>query len=152
MCGLVNGRNAAFHNTRADAGSACVGVAFAALSAKTERDRMPHIVIEHSKGLDQSHDLQALCERVWRDFAAHPSVTAPETVRVRTIAATTSRIGVEPQTFAHATLLLLPGRDDATREDLAKTTLSALDAFLPDVGSLTVRLSDLNQPYLKRML
>lgn len=113
---------------------------------------MPHIVIEHSNGLEQSHNLQALCDRLWQAFAGHHSVKGPETVRVRTIAATASRIGVEPQTFAHATLLLLPGRDEATREDLAKITLAALEAELPDVGSLTVRLDDLNQPYLKRML
>ncbi len=113
---------------------------------------MPHIVIEHSKGLDQSHDLQALCERLWQDFATHSSVTGPETVRVRTIAATASRIGVEPQTFAHATLMLLPGRDEDTRMDLAQITMAALESALPDVGSLTVRLTDLNQPYLKRML
>ena len=113
---------------------------------------MPHIVIEHSKGLEDSHDLQALCEQLWQAFAAHPSVTAPDTVRVRTISATASRLGVEPQTFAHATLLLLPGRDTATREDLAQITMNALDAALPDVGSLTVRLTDLNPPYLKRML
>lgn len=113
---------------------------------------MPHIVIEHSRGLQDSHDLQALCENIWQAFATHPSVSGPETVRVRTIAATAGRIGVEPQTFAHATLLLLPGRDDATRQDLAQITMDALDAALPDVGSLTVRLTDLNQPYLKRML
>lgn len=113
---------------------------------------MPHIVIEHSKGLDDSHDLQGLCESIWQAFAAHPSVSGPETVRVRTIAATAGRIGVEPQSFAHATLLLLPGRDDAMRNDLAHITMSALDAALPDVGSLTVRLTDLNPPYLKRML
>ena len=113
---------------------------------------MPHIVIEHSKGLEDSHDLQTLCETIWQAFAAHPSVNGPETVRVRTIAATAGRIGVEPQTFAHATLLLLPGRDDATRQDLAQITMDALDAALPDVGSLTVRLTDLNPPYLKRML
>lgn len=113
---------------------------------------MPHIVIEHSKGLEDSHDLQALCDRLWQVFAAHASVSGPETVRVRTIAATASRIGVEPQSFAHATLLLLPGRDEATREDLARIVLAEIEAALPDVGSLTVRLTDINQPYLKRML
>ncbi|MEO3413301.1 5-carboxymethyl-2-hydroxymuconate isomerase [Roseovarius sp. CAU 1744] len=113
---------------------------------------MPHIVIEHSKGLEDSHDLQALCEALWQAFARHPSVNGPHTVRVRTIAATASRIGVEPQSFAHATLLLLPGRDEATRADLAQITMEALEAALADVGSLTVRLTDLNQPYLKRML
>lgn len=113
---------------------------------------MPHIVIEHSKGLEASHDLQALCDALWSRFAAHPSVKGPETVRTRTIAATASRIGVDPQTFAHATLLLIPGRDDATREDLAAIVMEELQSHLPEIGSLTVRLTDLNPPYLKRML
>jgi len=113
---------------------------------------MPHIVIEHSAGLQDSHDLQALCDAIWHGFAAHPSVKGPETVRVRCIAATASRIGVEPQSFAHATVLLLPGRTEADRQVLAGLTMSALEAALADVGSLTVRLTDLNPPYLKRML
>jgi len=113
---------------------------------------MPHIVIEHSRGLEASHDLQALCEDLWQAFAAHPSVKGPQTVRVRTIAATASRIGAEPQSFAHATLLLIPGRDEATRAELAQTIMDALLKHLADVGSLTVRLTDLNPPYLKRML
>lgn len=113
---------------------------------------MPHIVIEHSVGLEQTHDLQLLCDTLWRDFASHPSVSGPETVRVRTISATTSKIGVEPQSFAHATLLLIPGRDEDTRAELAQRVMDALLSALPDVGSLTVRLTDLNPPYLKRML
>jgi len=113
---------------------------------------MPHIVIEHSKALDDSHDLQALCDDLWDRFAAHPSVKGPDTVRIRTIAATASRIGVEPQSFAHATLLLIPGRPEEVRSALARIILDALQHHLPDVGSLTVRLTDLNPPYLKRML
>ncbi|MDR9394254.1 5-carboxymethyl-2-hydroxymuconate isomerase [Roseovarius sp. SYSU LYC5161] len=113
---------------------------------------MPHIVIEHAKGLEASHDLQALCDDTWQRFADHPSVTGPETVRVRTIAATASRIGVSPQTFAHATLLLIPGRPEEIRGELAQIVMDALQSHLPDVGSLTVRLTDLNPPYLKRML
>lgn len=113
---------------------------------------MPHITIEHSAGLQDSHDLQALCDTLWQAFADHPAISSPGTVRVRTIAATASRIGVEPQSFAHATLLLLPGRDDATKQDLAQVILDTLISALPEVGSLTVRLADLNPPYLKRML
>ncbi len=113
---------------------------------------MPHVIIEHSPGLDETHDLQALCDRLWSAFAAHPSVKGPDTVRIRTITATASRIGVEPQTFAHATLLLIPGRDDETREHLAQMILDELDCCLADVGSLTVRLTDIHPPYLKRML
>jgi 5-carboxymethyl-2-hydroxymuconate isomerase len=113
---------------------------------------MPHIIIEHSKGLEDSHDLQALCDVLWTAFANHPAITAPDTVRTRTIAATASRIGVEPQSFAHATLLLLPGRDDATRTALAQLILDTLQSHLPQVGSLTVRLDAIEQPYIKRML
>ncbi len=113
---------------------------------------MPHIVIEHSKGLEDTHDLRALCDDLWDKFAAHPSVQDSKTLRTRTIAATAGRIGVEPQSFAHATLLLIPGRSNDTRAELAQITLDTLVAHLPDVGSLTVRLTDLNPPYLKRML
>lgn len=113
---------------------------------------MPHIIIEHSSLLEESHDLQALCDDLWKKFADHPSVTSPDTVRTRTIPATASRIGVEPQSFAHATLLLLPGRSDEVRVELAQLVLDSLQAHLPDVGSLTVRLDAIEQPYLKRML
>ena len=113
---------------------------------------MPHIVIEHSAGLQDSHDLQALCDTLWQRFAEHPSVKGPDTVRVRCIAATASRIGVEPQSFAHATLLLLPGRTEEDRQALAGMIMDALQGALAHVGSLTVRLTDLNPPYLKRML
>jgi len=113
---------------------------------------MPHIIIEHSKGLEDSHNLQSLCDDLWKMFAEHPAVNGPDTVRTRTMPATASRIGVEPQTFAHATLLLLPGRSDETKAELAKMILDTLDAHLPDVGSLTVRLDRIEQPYIKRML
>lgn len=113
---------------------------------------MPHITIEHSKGLESSHDLQTLCTALWEKFANHSAITAPDTVRTRTIPATASRIGIETQTFAHATLLLLPGRSDETRNELAQLILDTLDAHLPDVGSLTVRLDTIDQPYMKRML
>jgi 5-carboxymethyl-2-hydroxymuconate isomerase len=113
---------------------------------------MPHIVIEHSAGLQDSHDLQSLCDTIWQRFSDHHSVNGPKTVRVRSIAATASRIGVEPQSFAHATVLLLPGRSEEERSALAQITMDALQEALADVGSLTVRLTDLNQPYLKRML
>ena len=113
---------------------------------------MPHIIIEHSPGLENTHDLQALCDALWDKFAVHPSISGPDTVRTRTIAATAGRIGVEPQSFAHATLLLLPGRNEEVRAELARIILDTLEAHLADVGSLTVRLSDIQQPYLKRML
>ncbi len=113
---------------------------------------MPHLVIEHSAELKATHDLQGLCERLFDMLVAHPSVGDPASVRVRTIACTEYRLGVDPQSFAHATLLLLPGREQAVRETMARMILDELEAAMPEVGSLTVRLDDLNPPYLKRML
>lgn len=125
---------------------------------------MPQIIIEHSKGLDEEHcsqggqpsTLQHLCDELWQSFASHPSVTSPDTVRVRCICSTASRIygGSGPtdnQSFAHATLLLLPGRSDEMRQELAQLIMDTLQKHLPNVQSLSVRLDDINQPYLKVM-
>ena len=92
-----------------------------------------------------------ICDDLWEKFAHHPAINGPDTVRTRTIASNASRIGVEPQTFAHATLLLLPGRSDETRLELAHLILDTLETHLPDVGSMTVRLDAIEQPYIKRM-
>ncbi|SLN11573.1 hypothetical protein ROA7450_00098 [Roseovarius albus] len=113
---------------------------------------MPHLILEHSADLGKDHNLQALCDTMWNHVVAHPPVTGPETVRVRTIAASASRIGVEPQSFVHATLLLLPGRSDEVRQGIAQMVLDALDKELPEIGSISVRLDDLKPPYLKRIL
>ena len=68
---------------------------------------MPQIIIEHSKGLEEeillySKDeesknnkllvLQKVCDEIWEKFASHSSVTGPETVSVRCISASASKI------------------------------------------------------------
>ncbi len=113
---------------------------------------MPHLILEHSSDISCKHDVQALCDRLFEKLAAHPAITSPDTVRTRALPCDAFRLGIEVQSFAHATLLLLPGRDDPTRENLAQIILDELCQSLPDIGSLTVRLDDINPPYLKRML
>ena len=129
---------------------------------------MPQIIIEHSKGLEEilyQQDgeskntllvLQKVCDEIWERFASHPSVTGPETVRVRCICASASKIyggpldsGRNNQSFAHATLLLLPGRSDETRQELAQIIMDTFQKYLTDCQSLSVRLDDIGQPYLK---
>ena len=131
-------------------------------------NEMPQVIIEHSKGLEElqlHHDgepkntsiLQRVCEEIWEQFASHPSVTGPETVRVRCICASASRIYGGPhdssdrnnQSFAHATLLLLPCRSDETRQELAQIIMDTFQKYLTDCQSLSVRLDDIGQPYLK---
>jgi len=127
---------------------------------------MPQIIIEHSNGLEEllrqdgepknKSILQKVCDEIWETFASHPSVTGPETVRVRCICASASRIyggppdsGRNNQSFAHATLLLLPGRSDETRQDLAQIIMGTFQKYLTGCQSLSVRLDDIGQPYLK---
>lgn len=113
---------------------------------------MPHVIVEHSAGLDDAHDLQALCHALFAALAAHPAVPQPDTLKVRCLPCPHSVIGTEPQSFAHCTLRLLPGRDAATRSDLSATLLAVLDRHLPQVGSLSVDLADLDPAYAKRVL
>ncbi len=113
---------------------------------------MPHLILEHSADLEKGYNLQELCDRLWSMLAGQPSVKDVTSLRVRTIAATASRIGAVDQSFVHATLLLLPGRTEEVRFELAQKILDTLKRDLPNVTSLSVRLDDLKPPYLKRML
>ncbi len=113
---------------------------------------MPHLVIEHSAELSESHDMQALCDGLFERVAAHPTISSPATLRVRAIPCPAYRLGIEVQTFAHATLHLLPGRDGKTKSELAQSILQGLVTALPEVGSLTVNLTELDASYAKRML
>ncbi len=111
---------------------------------------MPHVTIEHSTNLGKPVDLAALCDAVFEALADHPAVTSPEALKVRTVVCDAHRIGTNPGSFAHATLLLLPGRDAATKSDLAQTILAAMARVLPATGSLSVNLADLDPAYAKR--
>ena len=114
---------------------------------------MPHIVVEYSATLDQSHDMQALCEnlfKVTRDSGVFPDIGA---IKVRAAPCPYVFIGKESQSFAHATVRLLAGRNTETKAHLANLILETLDATLPDVGSLTVDIKDIDrETYAKRVL
>ncbi|RKF14108.1 5-carboxymethyl-2-hydroxymuconate isomerase [Roseovarius spongiae] len=113
---------------------------------------MPHVIIEHSADVAQEVDLAALCDAVFDALTAHPEVPDPAALKVRTIACAAHRGGTTPDSFAHATLLLLPGRDAETKADMTQTILDALAAILPRTGSLSVNLADLDPAYVKRAL
>jgi len=114
---------------------------------------MPQVVIEFSKGLEQSHDIQALCENLFEALAAEDEVTDPSTVKIRARPVEFFRNGTEPPSFAHATLLLLDGRDEATRKHLNHRILGVMEAALSDVGSLSVQDVEMSRAtYAKRVL
>ena len=110
---------------------------------------MPHLTVQHSADVDAD---DALCEALFAALAAHSAVPHPESLKIRTLPCPHWRVGTEPQSFAHAELLLLPGRDDATKADLARTVLAVMAEHLAGVGSLSVDVGELSPAYAKRVL
>ena len=110
---------------------------------------MPHLTIQHSADAPAG---DALCEALFQALAAHDAIPHPETLKIRTLPCPHWRIGTEPQSFAHAELQLLPGRDDATKADLAQTVLAVMESHLPEIGALSVDIADLSSAYAKRVV
>ena len=113
---------------------------------------MPHVIIDYAADIATPAQMQALCDALFDRLAAHGAITRPETLKIRCAPVVAHRLGTEGQGFAHATLLLLPGRNADTKSDLAQTILRELEAHLPDVTSLSVNLADLDASYAKRVL
>ena len=109
---------------------------------------MPHVIIEHSADLRPD---AAFLDALFRALAGHPAITKPETLKLRCTACDLHMLGTSGQSFAHATLLLLPGRDAATTSDLCQTILAQMEKALPDDTSLSVNLADLDLAYVKRV-
>jgi len=113
---------------------------------------MPHVSIEFSKGLEQTNDIQSVCDQVFAALADQDVFDAP-TIKVRATSVEFFRIGSEPHTFVHATLLLMEGRDELTRAHLNKTILEVLGKALPNVGSITVKDVEITRTtYVGRVL
>ena len=112
---------------------------------------MPHVTLEFSKGIEQVHDIQTICDQLFAVLAEHPEFDA-ETIKIRATPVEYYRIGTDPQSFVHATLLLMQGRDEATRSELNAAILEVLSAALPEVGSITVQDVQMNRAsYAKRV-
>ncbi|WP_109313405.1 5-carboxymethyl-2-hydroxymuconate Delta-isomerase [Ruegeria sp. AU67] len=112
---------------------------------------MPHVTLEFSKGIEQVHDIQKICDQLFAVLAEHPEFDA-ETIKIRAKPVEYYRLGTDPQSFVHATLLLMQGRDEATRSELTVAILEVLSAALPEVGSITVQDVQMNRAsYAKRV-
>lgn len=113
---------------------------------------MPHVVLEYSQGVEDSCDMQALCEDLFQALASQETFDA-SAIKVRATPVTFFRIGTEPQSFVHAMLMLMDGRDEPTRRALNACVLDVLAKSLPGVGSLTVQDVEMcRATYAKRVL
>ena len=113
---------------------------------------MPHISLEFSKGLEETHDTQEACEALFETLANHGAFDRGA-IKIRAKPVEFFRIGTEPQTFVHATLLLMDGRDAAIKAQITQTVLATLERVFPAVGSLTVQDVEMSRAtYAKRVL
>jgi len=112
---------------------------------------MPHLSIEFSEGLERNYDMQLVCETLFTELSDGTVFEAAD-IKVRAKPVAYFYIGTNPQTFVHATLLLMEGRDEATRTTLNRTIIETLRELLPDVGSITVQdLEIARATYLKNL-
>jgi 5-carboxymethyl-2-hydroxymuconate isomerase len=114
---------------------------------------MPHVVLEYSAGLETQAELQSLCQALFDALAKQPAIPNPASLKIRACPQPFGVIGTDPQSYTHATLRLLPGRDDATKSHLTGIVLDVMKAHLPEVGSLTAEAVDMHgASYAKRVL
>lgn len=112
---------------------------------------MPHLSIEFSEGLERNYDMQLVCEKLFTGLSENAVFEASD-IKVRAKPVAYFRIGTDPQTFVHATLLLMEGRDESTRTKLNRTIIETLRELLPDVGSITVQDLEITRAtYLKNL-
>lgn len=113
---------------------------------------MPHFVIEYSDDLPETHNLAALCQLVF-DTAVASDNFDPPTIKVRARPCPYWRTGTEPQSFVHVTIRMMAGRDTPTKSRLTASILVALDNQMPNVGSLSVDIKEIDpKTYAKRVI
>ena len=114
---------------------------------------MPHIVIEYSGHMDETHDMNEVCAALFKTAADCGVFHNPTAIKVRAIPCPFWCVGSEPNCFVHATIRLLDGRDMETKKRLTALVLETLDGLLPDVGSLSVDIKEITtETYAKRTL
>ena len=113
---------------------------------------MPHIVIEYSQPLADEVDVQALCQDAVECAFASGLFDQLSDIKSRAIGYETTVINLPSPSFVHVTIWLLDGRTDAQKADLTNAMADKLEVRLPNVGSLTVDIRDMQRStYAKRV-
>lgn len=91
---------------------------------------MPHLIVEHTARLLQTHDMQALADRL-RDVAVETGVFPLAGVRVRLHAADVEAVADGHPDNAYVAILLRigAGRDTATRRSAGQALFDAAQRF-----------------------
>lgn len=110
---------------------------------------MPHIIVEHSQNLAGDQHIQSLCQEIFDTMATHPTFPDPSAIKVRAVGYTRRVQALENDHFVHATIKLLPGRDEETKKQLTQKLLDLLMESLPEASSFSVDIEDLSSAYVK---
>lgn len=110
---------------------------------------MPHIIVEYAQNLAGERDIQTMCEAIFDEIASHPTFPDPTAIKVRALPFQHHVQALENDRFVHATIKLLPGRDEATKKELTGALLALLLKRLPEAASHSVDIEDLSSAYVK---
>ena len=109
---------------------------------------MPHIIVEYSETLRLEVDMVQTLGRLHETLAKNEGINK-DRIKTRAIPINYSVVGEHPPNvglMAHATLLLLEGRDDMTKQDYAKPLhnilVEAFTARYPDC-KVTLEVRDM---------
>lgn len=113
---------------------------------------MPHLVLEHSSELSDTHDIGALVHALF-ETAASSGVFGRQDIRARSVACDHTVSGASKPGFAHVTLRLMNGRAPEVQRKLAEDLLAVLLEHLPEVGALSVAPVEIQRDiYARRVL
>ncbi len=104
---------------------------------------MPHIIIEYSKNLESQADVSALVHGLHDVLAAQGIDKAR--IKSRAVAVNHAVVGDKGAdgVMAHTTLLLLEGRDVATKKQYGDALYKVMQDSAPEGCSLTLEIRDM---------
>lgn len=113
---------------------------------------MPHLILEHSADLAESHDIKALVGELF-ETATNSGVFGPEDIRARSVSCDNTFTGAAKPGFAHLILRMMEGRPVEVRRQLAEDLLAVLLKHLPEVGALSVLPEEIQRDaYARRVI
>lgn len=111
---------------------------------------MPHIIIEYAHPIADNHDMNAICSTLFEAAMATGVFKTREDVKVRALPASHWFQEVENSTFAHVTVRLMEGRTLEQKAMLTRALLEKADELLPDVGTISVDIKELDPKTYQR--
>lgn len=113
---------------------------------------MPHFIIEYSRDLEESVDIDALMQTTF-DVAVASGIMNPEDIKIRALSYSHFRLEGCGKSFVHASCKLLAGRTTEQKVRLSKLLRQSLADLLPYVYSISVDVIDMDaEAYKKRLL